>query len=189
MIKKVKFTVLAAQATSEFQCTCESDSEFRACSRDLSGVLPCTRCSKWQDKPVNHANCTSVGLWVTEGDALYFFIKNKDWDAFWPLLKYTVFTCRFKWQKTHINNNKNSRTRGGKSGGVEDQPQPRRLWRSRTPNARSLSRPSSFPPSSHNLSFPRVHWCVMGRLVHRSPVSSYLIAQVLHPFPHANSFV
>ena len=84
-----------------------------------------------------------------------------------------------------INNNKNSRTRGRKSGGVEDQPQPRRLWRSRTPNARSLSRPSSFPPSSHNLSFPRVHWCVMGRLVHRSPVSSYLIAQVPHPFPHA----
>jgi len=116
------------------------------------------------------------------GGRSYFFIKNKDWDAFWPLLKYTVFTCRFKWQKTHINNNKNSRTRGGKSGGVEDQPQPRRLWRSRTPNARSLSRPSSFPPSSHNLSFPRVHWCVMGRLVHRSPVSSYLIAQVLHPF-------
>jgi hypothetical protein len=37
-----------------------------------------------------------------------------------------------------------SRTRGGQRGGAEDQPQHRRLWRRRTPNARSLSRsPSS----------------------------------------------
>jgi hypothetical protein len=41
-----------------------------------------------------------------------------------------------------------SRTRGSQNGGVTDQPQYPGLWRSRTPNARSLSRsPSSSPPS------------------------------------------
>ena len=40
-----------------------------------------------------------------------------------------------------------SRTRGGKSGGVNDRPQYPGLWRSRTSNARSLSRsPSSSQP-------------------------------------------
>jgi hypothetical protein len=41
-----------------------------------------------------------------------------------------------------------SQTRGGISGGIADQPQHRRLWRSRTPNARSLSRSPSSPPPS-----------------------------------------
>jgi hypothetical protein len=48
-----------------------------------------------------------------------------------------------------------SQTRGGKSGGIADQPQHRRLWRSHTPNARSLSRsPSSPPPSFTQSPFP-----------------------------------
>jgi hypothetical protein len=41
-----------------------------------------------------------------------------------------------------------SRTRGGLSGGVEDQPQCRGLWHSSSPNARSLSRSPSSPPPS-----------------------------------------
>jgi hypothetical protein len=44
---------------------------------------------------------------------------------------------------------------------------------------------------SHNLPVPRVHQCVMGRLVHTGLGSSSLVAHVLHypPPPHANSFV
>jgi hypothetical protein len=44
---------------------------------------------------------------------------------------------------------------------------------------------------SHNLPIPRVHLCVMVRLVHTGLGSSYLVAHVLHypPPPHANSFV
>ena len=41
-----------------------------------------------------------------------------------------------------------SRTRGGQSGGITDQPQCRGLWHSNSPSARSLSRsPSPSPPS------------------------------------------
>jgi hypothetical protein len=44
---------------------------------------------------------------------------------------------------------------------------------------------------SHNIPFPRVHECVMGRLVHTCLGSSYLIAHVLHcpPSPPAHSFI
>ena len=44
---------------------------------------------------------------------------------------------------------------------------------------------------SHNLPIPRVHLCVLGRLVHAGLGSSSLVAHVLHyPLPpHANSFV
>ena len=36
---------------------------------------------------------------------------------------------------------------------------------------------------SHNLPLPRVHWCVMGRLVHTGLGSSSLVAHVLHYLP------
>ena len=70
-----------------------------------------------------------------------------------------------------------SRTRGSKSGGVADQPQYRRQRLSLTPNARSLSRSPSSPSFFHTTSFTQ---CGMGRLVHSSLGSSYLIAHVLH---------
>ena len=41
-----------------------------------------------------------------------------------------------------------SRTRGGPSGGIVDQPQCRGLWHSSSPSARSLSRSPSSPPPS-----------------------------------------
>ena len=53
-----------------------------------------------------------------------------------------------------------SRTRGGQSGSVEDEPQYPGLWRSRTPNARSLSRSPSSPPSFfHTISLSPAFTC------------------------------
>ena len=44
---------------------------------------------------------------------------------------------------------------------------------------------------SHNLPFPRVHWCTMGKLVHTCLGLLYIIAHVLHcPLPPpAHSFI
>jgi hypothetical protein len=84
---------------------------------------PAHDAQKWQNKPVNHANCTSVGLWVTQGDALIFLLKIKTGTLFGHSSSTQCLHAASSGTK-RINNNKNSRTRGGKSGGVEDQRQP-----------------------------------------------------------------
>jgi hypothetical protein len=67
---------------------------------------------------------------------------------------------------------------GGQSSGVIV----RVLWHSSNPSARSLSRSPSSPPPSfrQNLPLPRVHECVMGRLVHTGLGPSSLVAHDLH---------
>ena len=68
-----------------------------------------------------------------------------------------VYTCRLFVVSARTNKRSSSsrygllpgvRTRGGQSGGTEDQPRCRELWRSRTPNARSLSHSRTGSPSS-----------------------------------------
>jgi hypothetical protein len=59
-------------------------------------------------------------------------------------------------------------------------------------NALRIALPFSSPSFFHTISLPRVHSCVMGRLVHTDLGSSSLAAHVLHypgPSPHANSFI
>ena len=85
-----------------------------------------------------------------------------------------------------------SRSGGGQSGGITDQPQCRWLWHSRSPSARSLSRsPFSPPPSfTQSPSPPR-------SLVRDGPTSPHRPRLVvscstcppLSPSPHANSFI
>jgi hypothetical protein len=87
---------------------------------------------------------------------------------------------------------KQSRTRGSESGGVADQPQHRRLWRRRTPNARSLSRsPSSPPPSFTESPSPPRSLVRDGQTSPHRPrlVVSRSTCPSLSPSPHANSFV
>jgi hypothetical protein len=85
-----------------------------------------------------------------------------------------------------------SRTRGGQSGGVEDQPQRRGLWHISSPSARSLSRSPSPPPPSftQSLSPPRS----LVRDGQTSPHRPRLVVSrstcpPLSPSPHANSFI
>jgi hypothetical protein len=83
-----------------------------------------------------------------------------------------------------------SRPRGGQSGGVEDQPQYCGLWRSRTPNARSLSRsPSSPPPSFTQSPSPPRSLVRDGQTSPHRPrlVVSRSTCPPLSPSPHANS--
>jgi hypothetical protein len=76
-----------------------------------------------------------------------------------------------------------SRTRGNQSGGVEDQPNVEDCGRFivAAPVHASSRAPLLLPLLlSHNLPLPRLHSCVMGRLVHKSLGSSSLVAHVLH---------
>ena len=85
-----------------------------------------------------------------------------------------------------------SRTCGSQSGGVQDQPQYSRLWRSRTPNARSLSRsPSSPPPFFTPSPYPQRSLVRDGQTRQHRPwlVVSRRTCPPLSPSPHANSFV
>ena len=80
-----------------------------------------------------------------------------------------------------------SRTRGGQSGGITDQPQCRGLWHSSSPSARSLSRsPSSPPPSFAQSPSPPRSLVRVGRLVHTGLGSSSLVAHVLY-YPPSRS--
>jgi hypothetical protein len=85
-----------------------------------------------------------------------------------------------------------SRTRGGQSGGVTDQPQCRGLWHSSRPSARSFTRSPSSPPSSFTQSpFPPRS---IVRDWQTSPHRPRLVVSQsrcppLSPSPHANSFV
>jgi hypothetical protein len=82
---------------------------------------------------------------------------------------------------------KQSRTRGGQSGGVADQSQYRRLWYRRTPSARSFSRSPSAPPFTQ-YPFPPRSLVRDGQTSRHKPrlVVSH---STCPPPPHANSFV
>ena len=85
-----------------------------------------------------------------------------------------------------------SRTRGGQRGGVADQSQRQRLWRSRTPHARSISRsPSSPPPSFTPSPFAPRSLVRDGQTSPHRPrlVVSRSTCPPLSPSPHANSFI
>ena len=85
-----------------------------------------------------------------------------------------------------------SRTRGGQRGGVADQSQRQRLWRSRTPHARSISRsPSSPPPSFTPSPFAPRSLVRDGQTSPHRPrlVVSRSTCPPLSSAPHANSFV
>jgi hypothetical protein len=85
-----------------------------------------------------------------------------------------------------------SRTRSGHSGGVVDQPQYRRLWRHRTPCARSFSRSPSprHPPLTQNAFSPR-SLVRGGQTSPHKPrlVASHSTCPPLSSSPHAHSFV
>jgi hypothetical protein len=94
--------------------------------------------------------------------------------------------------KRHSTREEQSRNRGGQSGGVEDQPQYPVLWRSRTPNARALSRsPSSPPPSFIQSPSPPRSLMRDGQTSPHRPrlVVSRSTCPPLPPSPHVNSFV
>jgi hypothetical protein len=77
-------------------------------------------------------------------------------------------------------------------GSTSAQAQHRRLWRSRTPNARSLSHsPSSPPPSFTQSPFPPRSLVRDGQTSPHRPrlVVSFSTCAPLSPSPHANSFV
>jgi hypothetical protein len=85
-----------------------------------------------------------------------------------------------------------SRTRGGQSGGVTDQPQCRGLWHSSRPSARSFTRsPSSPPPSFTQSPSPPRSLVRDGQTSPHRPrlVVSRSTCPPLSPSPHANSFV
>jgi hypothetical protein len=87
---------------------------------------------------------------------------------------------------------KQSRTRGSQSGGVEDQLQCRGLWHSSSPSARSLSRSRSPPPPSFTLSPPPPRSLVRdGQTSPHRPrlVVSRSTCPSLSPSPHANSVI
>jgi len=85
-----------------------------------------------------------------------------------------------------------SRTRSGQSGGVEDQPQYRRLWRRRTPCASSFLRSPSprHPPLTQNPFTPR-SLVRGGQTSPHKPrlVASHSTCPPLFSSPHAHSFV
>jgi hypothetical protein len=94
------------------------------------------------------------------------------------------------------NTEEQSRTRGGQSGGVEDQPQYGGLWRGRTPNARSLSRspsdgPFFSPPFFHTISHFPAFASGDGQTSPHKPrlVVSHSTCPPLSPSPLANSFI
>jgi hypothetical protein len=85
-----------------------------------------------------------------------------------------------------------SRTRGGQSGGVMDQPQCRGLWHSSSPSARSFTRsPSSPPPSFTQSPFHPRSLVRDEQTSQHKPrlVASRSTCPPLSPSPHANSFV
>jgi hypothetical protein len=85
-----------------------------------------------------------------------------------------------------------SRTRGGQSGGITDQPQCLRLWHSSSPSARSLSRsPSSPPPSFTQSPSPSRSLVRDGQTSPHRPrlIVSRSTCPPLSSPPHANSFV
>jgi hypothetical protein len=84
-----------------------------------------------------------------------------------------------------------SRTRGGQSGGITDQPQCRGLWHSSSPSALSLSRsPSSPTPSFTQSPSPPRSLVRDGQTSPHRPrlVISHSTCPPLSPSPHANSF-
>jgi hypothetical protein len=84
-----------------------------------------------------------------------------------------------------------SRTRGGQSDGVEDQPQFRGLWHSGSPSARSLSRsPSPPPPSFTKSPSPPRSLVRDGQISQHRPrlVASRSTCPPLFPSLHANCF-
>jgi hypothetical protein len=87
---------------------------------------------------------------------------------------------------------KQSRTRGSQSSGVEDQPQCRGVWHSSHPSARSLSRsPSPPPPSFTQSPSPPRSLVRDGQTSPHRPrlVVSRSICPPLSPSPLANSFM
>jgi hypothetical protein len=84
-----------------------------------------------------------------------------------------------------------SRTRGGQSGGVTDQPQCRGLWHSSRPSARSFTcSPSSAPPSFTQSPSPPRSPVRDGQTSPHRPrlVVSHSTCPPLSPSPHASNF-
>jgi hypothetical protein len=84
-----------------------------------------------------------------------------------------------------------SRTRGGESGGVTDQPLCRGLWHSSSPSARSFTRSPSSPPPFTQFPFPPRSLVRDGQTSPHRPqlVVSRSTCPPISPSPHEHSFV
>jgi hypothetical protein len=85
-----------------------------------------------------------------------------------------------------------SRSRGGQSSGITDQPQCRGLWHSSSPSARSLSRsPSSPPPPFTQSPSPPRSLVRDGQASPHRPrlVVSHSTCPPISPSPHAHSLL
>ena len=105
-----------------------------ACGSALSSLLPSIASAR------NECSLRIGRVSETRKDVVIASLSPGKWGTYCPNRNTPRTTFVFAaWPVPGLE--ERSRTRGGKSGGVADQPQHRRLWRRRTPNALMMATP------------------------------------------------